>query len=185
VELFTSLVLWVALFNPPADQQTLKLIKLTGDNSFKVREKATMKLRDKVLAPDGLKIVPQLEWEVRNNPDAEIRLRCKWVVKHFYLIGPTDPKKKMPWICFTDKRADPYNFQNEDGVRLRHYLDVACKSYNGHQGSSDDGWQPWRTATELLCHDLLRIGFPRKGVIAMLDKMADEEEAYNNKVNGR
>jgi hypothetical protein len=181
VEAFASVLLWVALLNPPADQHTLKLIKLTGHDSFKVREDATLKLKKKVTGKDGLKIVPQLEWEVRHNPDAEIRQRCKWVVKHFYVIGPSDKNKKMPWICFTDKRTEPYNFQKDDGQCLRHYLETAAKTYNGHQGCETDGWLPWRTATELMCHAMLRVGVPRKRVIEMIDRMVEEEEAYNSK----
>jgi len=174
-----QLLLWVVLLNPPGDAETLKLIKKTGDASFKVREKATLKLKDRVLGPKGWWIVAQLEYDARHNPDAEIRARCKWVVAHFYLIGPSNGKK-MPWLCYTDKRQTPYNLQGDH----QKYLEAATKNYGGYSGSPQDGYLPWRCATELLCHDLLRLGFSRERVIALLDRMVLEEEAYE-KANDR
>lgn len=181
------------LFMPEPTPEIKALIVKLGDDEFKVREKATLKLEE-----IGWPALKALYQAASKNPDLEIRMRAGSVYKKYFNVVSDDKDNLWPGIWhLNEKKRFPDGFKLEEATQAhmgstckelkckdvaREYYERAMYDMNlVKDGVGSCGWQDEgvaRHAQHLYIKDLLKTGVKREDAKKILNEMAKNAKEY-------
>ncbi len=164
---FNALAMWMFLL-PPPDMEVSTVIAKMGHEKQAIRNKASQDA-----AEFGFRSLRLLEWHSLNDPDPEIRIRCRRLISQYYVIWHSHKDfPHMPWLD-----SLPKNFYDRN--KIIDYYTVITRQWD----ASQPGWPEYRHATGLFCRDLLTFGVPKKIIVDILDKMTVVEKIWRKERN--
>lgn len=183
------------LFMPEPTPEIKALIAQLGDQEYKVREKANLKLENM-----GWPALKGLAQAAKNSEDLEIRVRATRSYNKYFSVISDDKENYFPGIWHLSEKI-----RFPDGVKLeaatQDYMGSACKTLECKDvareyyeramkelklvkdGVGECGWKNEdvaRKATQLYLKDHLKVGKKREDMKKILNVMADNSKKFEH-----
>lgn len=184
------------LFMPEPTPEIKALIVKLGDDEFKVREAASLKLEKM-----GWPALKGLAQAARSSPDLEVRTRAQRSYERYFAIVSDDKDNLWPGIWYmNEKKRFPDGFKLE--AATQDHMGSTCKALEcqdvarvyferamhklklfDERGVGAVGYtnqDVMRQATSLYIRDMLKTGMKREDVKKVLNEMAKNAKEYTH-----